>query len=80
MTTVGCRAHRARTAGLTLALHHRDPAGTYGDAQAGDPIQYDEFRIEHDQGDREIVYNGARHSADGRAAGDAARPAGGSAR
>src|SRR5206468_3628305 len=35
-------------------------AGTYGDPQAGDPIQYDELRIEHDQGDVEIVvYNRA---------------------
>ncbi len=35
-------------------------AGTYGDPEAGDPIQYDELRIEHDQGDVEIVvYNRA---------------------
>ncbi len=33
---------------------------TYGDPNAGDPIQYDELRIEHDQGDVEIVvYNRA---------------------
>ena len=30
-------------------------AGTYGDPEAGDPIQYDELRMEHDQGDVEIV-------------------------
>ena len=31
-----------------------------GDPEAGDPIQYDELRIEHDQGDVEIVvYNRA---------------------
>jgi len=34
--------------------------GTYGDLNAGDPIQYDELRIEHDEGDVEIVvYNRA---------------------
>jgi len=34
--------------------------GTYGDPNAGDPIQYDELRIEHDQGAVEIVvYNRA---------------------
>ena len=34
--------------------------GTYGDPEAGDPIQYDELRIEHDQGEVEIVvYNRA---------------------
>jgi len=32
-----------------------DLGGTYGDPQAGDPIQYDELRIEHDHGDVEIV-------------------------
>ena len=32
----------------------------YGDPSAGDPIQYDELRIEHHQGDVEIVvYNRA---------------------
>jgi len=37
-----------------------DLGGTYGDPQAGDPIQYDELRIEHDQGAVEItVYNRA---------------------
>src|SRR2546427_12885262 len=37
-----------------------DLGGTYGDPQAGDPIQYDELRIEHDQGDVGIVvYNRA---------------------
>ena len=35
-----------------------DLGGTYGRPEAGDPIQYDELRIEHDQGDVEIVvYN-----------------------
>ena len=35
-------------------------AATYGDPNAGDPIQYDELRIEHDQGAVEIVvYNRA---------------------
>ncbi len=40
-----------------LALLDRllDLGGTYGDSEAGDPIQYDELRIEHDQGDVEIV-------------------------
>ena len=34
--------------------------GTYGDPRAGDPIQYDELRIEHDLGAVEIVvYNRA---------------------
>ena len=37
-----------------------DLGGTYGVPEAGDPIQYDELRIEHDQGDVEIVvYNRA---------------------
>jgi len=37
-----------------------DLSGTYGDPQAGDPIQCDELRIEHDQGAVEIVvYNRA---------------------
>ena len=40
--------------------HLLDLGGTYGDPQAGDPIQYDEVRIEHDQGVVEIVvYNRA---------------------
>ena len=30
-------------------------AGTYGDPNAGDPIQYGELRIEHDEGNVEIV-------------------------
>ena len=34
--------------------------GAYEDPNAGDPIQYDEVRIEHDQGEVEIVvYNRA---------------------
>ena len=32
-----------------------DLGGTYGNPEAGDPIQYDELRIEHDQGEVEIV-------------------------
>ena len=41
---------------LPLLDHHLlDLAGTYGDPQAGDPIQYDELRFEHDQGAVEIV-------------------------
>ena len=43
-----------------LDQHLPDLSGTYGDPQAGDPIQYDELRIQHDQGDVEIVvYNRA---------------------
>ena len=46
---------------LTLVdAHLLDHSGTYGDPNAGDPIQYDELHIEHDQGDVEIVvYNRA---------------------
>jgi hypothetical protein len=46
---------------LALVVRHLlDLAGTYGDPNAGDPIQYDELRIEHDQGAVEIVvYNRA---------------------
>ena len=41
---------------LALLDHHLlDLGGTYGDPNAGDPIQYAELRIEHDQGDVEIV-------------------------
>ena len=37
-----------------------DLGGTYGDPEAGDPIQSDELRIEHDLGDVKIVvYNRA---------------------
>ncbi len=37
-----------------------DLGGTYGDPEAGDRIQSDELRIEHDQGEVEIVvYNPA---------------------
>jgi len=38
-----------------LDRHLLDLGGTYGDPSAGDPIQYDELRIEHDQGAVEIV-------------------------
>jgi len=46
---------------LALLDHHLlDVAGTYGDPNAGDPIQYDGLRIEHGQRDVEIVvYNRA---------------------
>jgi len=41
---------------LALLDHHLlDLGGTYGEPNMGDPIQYDELRIEHDQGDVEIV-------------------------
>ena len=41
-----------------LDRHLLDLGGTNGDPNAGDPIQYDELRIEHDQGEVEIVvYN-----------------------
>jgi len=37
-----------------------DSLGTNGDPNAGDAIQYDELRIEHDQGEVElVVYNRA---------------------
>src|SRR5438552_2626151 len=40
--------------------HLLDFGGTYGDPNAGYPIQYDELRSEHDEGDVEIVvYNRA---------------------
>jgi hypothetical protein len=43
-----------------IDCHLLDLGGTYGDPNAGDPIQYDELRIERDQGDVEIVvYNRA---------------------
>ena len=46
---------------LALLDHHLlDLAGIYGDPEAGDPIQYDELRVEDDRGDVEIVvYNRA---------------------
>jgi hypothetical protein len=45
---------------LALLETFLDLTGTSGDPNAGDPIQYDELRIEHDQGDVEIiVYNRA---------------------
>jgi hypothetical protein len=43
-----------------LDAHLVNLGGTYGDPQAGDPIQYDQLRIEHDQGMSDIVvYNRA---------------------
>ena len=44
-----------RTCSRSSTIHLLDLGGTYGDPNAGDPIQYDELRIEHDQGDVEIV-------------------------
>ena len=46
---------------LALLDHHLlDLGRVYGDPNAGDPIQYNALRIEHDQGDVEIVvYNRA---------------------
>ncbi len=53
--------HTATTGGRPRATGHRhllDLGGTYGDPETADPIQYDELRIEHDQGDMGIVvYN-----------------------
>jgi len=43
-----------------VVRHLLDLGGTYGAQNVGDPIQYDELRIEHDQGHVEIVvYNRA---------------------
>jgi len=46
---------------LALLDHHLlDLGGSYGDPEAGEPMQYDELRIEHVEGDVEIVvYNRA---------------------
>jgi len=46
---------------LALLDHHLlDLSGSHGDRNLGDPIQYDELRIEHDEGDVEtVVYNRA---------------------
>lgn len=49
---------------LALLDHHLlDLAGTYGDAQAGDPIQYDALRVEHDEGDVVRNQHGRRNEA-----------------
>jgi len=40
---------------LALLDHHLARGGTYGDPKAGEPIQYDELRIERHSGDVEIV-------------------------
>ena len=41
---------------LALFDHHLlDLGGTYGDPEAGEPIQHDELRIERDRGEGEIV-------------------------
>src|SRR5438552_8589255 len=46
--------------GALVDAHLLDLGGTYGVPEAGDPIQSDELRIEHDQGEVEIVvYNDA---------------------
>ena len=43
-----------------LDSHLLERGGTYGDPNAGDPIQYNKLRIEHDHGDVEIIiYNRA---------------------
>jgi len=35
---------------LALLDHHLlDLGGTYGDPEAGDPIQYDQLHVEHEQ-------------------------------
>src|SRR6266436_926535 len=40
--------------------HLLDLGGTYGEPEAGEPIQYDELHIEHEEGTIEIVvYNRA---------------------
>ena len=45
---------------LALLDHHLARGGTYADPNAGDPIQYDELHVEHDEGDVEVVvYNRA---------------------
>src|SRR2546425_4774665 len=55
--------------------HLLDLGGTYGVPEAGDPIQYDELRIEHDQGDVEIVvYNRAVPLFDRQRGGEADSP------
>ena len=55
--------------------HLLDLGGTYGEPNAGDPIQYDELRIEHDQGDVEIVvYNRAIPLFDRQRGGEADSP------
>jgi len=46
-----------------LDQHLLDLGGTCGDPEAGEPIQSDELRIEHDQGDVEIVIYQPRHPA-----------------
>src|SRR5437016_3866 len=47
---------------LGLLDHHLlDLGGPYGDPNAGDSIQYDELRIEHDRGAVEIVVYQPRH-------------------
>ena len=48
-------AHLPEDVVALVDAHLLDLAGTYGDPEPGDPIQYDELRIEHDQGDVEIV-------------------------
>ncbi len=48
---------------LALLDHLLDLGGTYGDPEAGDPVQYDELRMEHDQGTVEIVPLSAKYFA-----------------
>lgn len=53
-------AHLPEDVLALLDRHLLDLSGTYGDPQAGEPIRYDELRIEHHEGDVEIVvYNRA---------------------
>jgi len=50
----------SRCGGQAQSNHIRRKQAGCCSANAGDPIQYDELRIEHDQGDVEIiVYNRA---------------------
>jgi hypothetical protein len=44
-----------------LEDHLLDLGGSYGDPQAGEPVHYDELRIEHNQGVVEIVVYKPRH-------------------
>ena len=40
---------------VLVDAHLLDLGGTYGVHEAGDPIQYEELRIEHDHGEVEII-------------------------
>jgi len=60
-TTITFEAADLPADALALLDHHLlDLGGADGDPEAGDPIQYDELRVAHDQGEVEIVvYNRA---------------------